>query len=93
MMCYEVLMSLAKNPSAIRHCNTLTCSPLIFANRRTNSDGRLPGLLTKQQFTPGTYKVRFETEDYFNQTGTEGFYPYAEVIKSFKEVQFHYFNH
>lgn len=57
---------------------------------RTNVDGRLPGLLTKEQFTAGIYKIRFETQDYFSQTGTEGFYPYAEVIFTIKDVDQHY---
>lgn len=50
-----------------------------YVVRRTNKEGRLPGLLTKEEFTPGTYKVKFYTEEYFNATNTEGFYPYVDV--------------
>ena len=52
---------------------------LLIYYRRTNSDGRLPDLLKPEEFTPGSYKMRFETEDYFNQTGRDCFYPFVEV--------------
>lgn len=51
--------------------------------RLTNSDGKIPGLLSNDQFVAGTYKMRFETEEYFNQLNTETFYPYVEVSKDF----------
>lgn len=45
----------------------------------TNADGRLPNLVTQQQFTAGTYKLRFDTGAYFRSNDIEGFYPYADV--------------
>ncbi|XP_067948217.1 5-hydroxyisourate hydrolase-like [Watersipora subatra] len=57
---------------------------------RTNSDGRLPGLLTASEFTAGTYMMRFETEDYFKQSGTVGFYPYVEIVFSITNPSEHY---
>lgn len=48
--------------------------------RVTNQDGRLPGLLTKDQFVPGQYMIKFDTESYFKANGiTTYFYPYVEV--------------
>ena len=49
--------------------------------RVTNADGRIPDLLTQEQFIPGKYMIRFETEAYFKETGVSSyFYPYVEVI-------------
>ena len=51
--------------------------------RVTNGDGRIPNLLTQEQFIPGKYMIRFETEAYFKETGVSSFfYPYVEVIRS-----------
>lgn len=47
--------------------------------RTTNSDGRCPGLITREAFSPGTYKMRFETGLYWEGLGETCFYPYVEV--------------
>ena len=50
--------------------------------RVTNADGRAPNLLTQEQFIPGKYMIRFETEAYFKEIGVSSFfYPYVEVGK------------
>lgn len=50
--------------------------------RVTNADGRAPNLLTQEQFIPGKYMIRFETEAYFKDIGVSSFfYPYVEVSK------------
>lgn len=47
----------------------------------TNSDGRIPDLLKKDAILQhGIYKMRFETQAYFDKDKTETFYPYAEII-------------
>ncbi|CAL1592050.1 unnamed protein product [Knipowitschia caucasica] len=51
----------------------------------TNSDGRCPGLISKAGFTPGTYKLRFETGEYWDSLGQTSFYPYVEVVFTIKE--------
>ncbi|KAF6025609.1 urah [Bugula neritina] len=56
----------------------------------TNSDGKIPGLLSNDQFVAGTYKMRFETEEYFNQLNTETFYPYVEIVFKIKEPVIHH---
>ncbi|XP_064414669.1 5-hydroxyisourate hydrolase-like [Latimeria chalumnae] len=48
----------------------------------TNSDGRCLGLLTIDQFSAGTYKMRFETADYWKGLGQTSFYPYVEIVFS-----------
>jgi 5-hydroxyisourate hydrolase len=46
----------------------------------TNADGRIPDLLKKDVILPhGIYKMRFETQPYFDKDKTETFYPYAEI--------------
>ncbi|KAK3549015.1 hypothetical protein QTP70_025104 [Hemibagrus guttatus] len=46
----------------------------------TNSDGRCPGLITREAFVPGTYKMRFETGQYWEGLGETCFYPYVEKM-------------
>lgn len=52
---------------------------MLYANRRTNDDGRCPGLITKETFTSGVYKIYFETAKYWESMGQTSFYPYVEV--------------
>ena len=47
--------------------------------RKTNEDGRLTGLISKEEFIPGMYKMYFETSSYFKEMNTITFYPYVEV--------------
>lgn len=55
-------------------------SSIIFClNRTTNDDGRCPGLITKQMFTSGVYKICFETAQYWESMGETCFHPYVEV--------------
>ncbi|XP_059927561.1 5-hydroxyisourate hydrolase [Gadus macrocephalus] len=46
----------------------------------TNSDGRCPGLTTRELFTPGVYKLHFDTDRYWGCLGEESFYPYVEIV-------------
>lgn len=59
-------------------------SILSCLNSTTNDDGRCPGLITKQLFTAGVYKMRFETAQYWASMGETCFYPYVEVRKGLK---------
>lgn len=52
---------------------------MLYAGRRTNDDGRCPGLITKEMFTSGVYKIHFETAQYWESMGQTSFYPYVEV--------------
>ena len=46
----------------------------------TDSDGRIPDLLRKEVvLTPGDYKLRFETKDYFDRQVIATFYPFIEI--------------
>jgi 5-hydroxyisourate hydrolase len=46
----------------------------------TNSDGRIANLLNKELLELGTYKMRFETKDYFDKMKVATFYPYVEIV-------------
>ncbi|KAL2088500.1 hypothetical protein ACEWY4_015399 [Coilia grayii] len=46
----------------------------------TNDDGRCPGLITREAFIPGVYKMRFETGQYWEGLGETCFYPYVEIV-------------
>lgn len=47
--------------------------------RVTNTDGRAGHFLSQESFTEGTYKMFFDTGEYFKQLAVKGFYPYVEV--------------
>ncbi|XP_030650090.1 5-hydroxyisourate hydrolase b [Chanos chanos] len=51
----------------------------------TDSDGRCPGLISREAFTPGLYKMRFETGQYWESLGQTCFHPYVEVVFSITE--------
>jgi 5-hydroxyisourate hydrolase len=47
---------------------------------KTNSDGRLPNLLSAEtELTPGTYRLIFDTDSYFKTQGIKGFYPSVTI--------------
>ncbi|XP_026176348.1 5-hydroxyisourate hydrolase isoform X2 [Mastacembelus armatus] len=57
----------------------------LITNGTTNDDGRCPGLITKQQFTSGVYKMRYETAQYWAGMGETCFYPYVEIVFSIND--------
>ncbi|XP_058485803.1 5-hydroxyisourate hydrolase-like isoform X1 [Solea solea] len=52
----------------------------LITSGATNDDGRCPGLITKEQFTAGVYKLHFETAQYWASMGETSFYPYVEIV-------------
>lgn len=47
----------------------------------TNKDGRIADLLDENSFLArGTYKMKFFTKPYFDQSGHATFYPYVEIV-------------
>jgi 5-hydroxyisourate hydrolase len=52
-----------------------------IASGSTNKDGRISDLLNKEQMLqPGIYKMKFETQSYFDQQAVQTFYPFIEII-------------
>ena len=53
---------------------------LKVGNGQTDSDGRVTGgLIQAGDFRPGVYRIRFATQDYFQQLGCESFYPEVSI--------------
>ena len=47
----------------------------------TNNDGRITGLLKKDVVLEhGIYKLKFETQEYFERQTVQTFYPYVEIV-------------
>ncbi|CAK6982786.1 -hydroxyisourate hydrolase-like [Scomber scombrus] len=53
----------------------------------TNEDGRCPGLISREAFTPAMYKLRFETGSYWESLGQTCFYPYVEIVFTITDHQ------
>lgn len=52
-----------------------------IATGATDQDGRAPDLLEPGiELPPGIYKLKFETQHYFDQLNIPTFYPFVEVI-------------
>ncbi|XP_075996471.1 5-hydroxyisourate hydrolase isoform X2 [Genypterus blacodes] len=62
-----------------------SCAWSLVSSGVTDRDGRCPGLLTRDAFTPGVYKMRFETSEYWESLGQSSFYPYVEVVFSISD--------
>jgi 5-hydroxyisourate hydrolase len=45
----------------------------------TNTDGRCPELTDGLELAAGTYRLRFETGEWFARAGTPAFYPVVDV--------------
>jgi len=50
-----------------------------IAEAESNEDGRIKEWLTKEPET-GTYKIRFDTKEYFENNSIDTFYPYVEIV-------------
>lgn len=52
-----------------------------LANGVTNEDGRIPDLLNKNAVLElGDYKLRFETQSYYQKDSIQSFYPFVEIV-------------
>ncbi|CAI5782301.1 cadherin-1-like isoform X2 [Podarcis lilfordi] len=55
---------------------------------KTNPDGRLDrNSPMPRELKPGTYKLRFETREYWEQQGYSSFYPYVEIVFTITEEE------
>jgi 5-hydroxyisourate hydrolase len=53
--------------------------PVALGEGVTDSDGRCPELTERVELAAGTYRLRFETGEWFARSGTSTFYPVVEV--------------
>lgn len=62
----------------------------------TNADGRCPNLLPAQtdlapgDLSPGVYRIRFETGEYYESLAACGLFPYVEIVFDVVAGQLHY---
>ena len=56
----------------------------------TDADGRCRTLLGERALEQATYKLRFETAQYFAAQKITGLYPYVEIVFAVKETSQHY---
>ena len=63
---------------------------VMLAQGVTDADGRIADLLSAGSLIEGTYRLRFELLEYFQQQGSPVFYPYAEVVCQISELNSHY---
>ena len=61
-----------------------------LAEGSTDSDGRVSDLLSPGSLSPGTYRMFFDTGAYWVASGSEGFYPYVEIVFSVVATDTHY---
>ena len=53
--------------------------PTPLRDGTTDSDGRCPELTEGLELAAGTYRLRFETGEWFARTSTPTFYPFVEI--------------
>lgn len=73
----SIISSTTLNSVGLNICTFVWC--VIYVFRVTNDDGRAGQFLSQEEFTQGTYKMFFDTGDYFKQLNIKGFYPHVEV--------------
>ncbi len=61
-----------------------------IATGETNADGRVPALLTDDQFSAGTYRVTFHTGPWFASQGEAAFYPVVRIVFTVDAPDEHY---
>lgn len=63
----------------------------ILSSDRTGVDGRCSQLLPEgEAFSPGIYRLAFDTGSYYSQQGVHSLYPKVEVIFSVPEGETHF---
>ncbi|MES2836648.1 MAG: hydroxyisourate hydrolase [Bacteroidota bacterium] len=63
---------------------------IVIGKGETNSDGRLPGLLSNDvTLNPGIYRLVFDTASYFKAQGIKAFYPSVTITFETKDTS-HY---
>jgi len=62
---------------------------VLLAEGRTDDDGRIRDLLAGS-IEPGVYRMRFETQEYHERLGIQGFYPEAVITFVIHNTEQHY---
>lgn len=63
----------------------------LMATRTCDGDGRVKNLVDEQnEWQPGVYRIRFQSEKYFQSQGKDCFYPYCDVTFTILSPTNHY---
>ena len=62
----------------------------LIGSGQTDDDGRLKTLTPPGPVEPGTWRIRFDTKQYFASISTKSFYPYVEVVFEIVDGAAHY---
>jgi len=58
---------------------------------RTNVDGRIHELVPPEKsLSEGTYRLKFDTEEYFRKKGVQSFYPQVLIVFEISDSKSHY---
>jgi len=52
----------------------------VLAQRATNENGECPGLITRDLFLRGIYRLHLDTDEYFRRQNAASFYPYVDIV-------------
>ncbi len=61
-----------------------------IASGATNADGRITDWLPPGPATAGSYRIEFDTQRYFHQSGTETFFPKVVIEFAITDTDRHY---
>ncbi len=62
----------------------------VLARGVTNDDGRVRDLLPEGGLRVATYRIGFDLDPYYAAQGTQGFYPYAQIVFRVEEPAQHH---
>jgi len=57
---------------------------------KTDADGRLKTLQSKDNFKAGVYRINFDTQSYFNSINEKTFYPEASIVFIVENIDEHF---
>ncbi len=64
---------------------------LVLGEDRTDADGRARALVPEgRALEPGTFRLRFQVDEYFAATRRESFYPFVEVVFRVRDAAAHH---
>ena len=86
----HVLDAVAGTPAPGMHLRLGRADGTPVGTGWTNADGRCPELTEGLELEVGTYRLRFETGDWFGERGIPTFYPTVELSFRVTDAAAHY---
>lgn len=69
-------------PLACCCCLLIIINKLFLLHRKVDMTGEVHNLITEQEFTPGVYRVEFDTKAYWKEEGRTPFHQMADVSRA-----------